>query len=75
MKNLYENFLKEDLPIKAKLTVINEQAFLNLLREIGYKTEWFDDVEEDKKELAILRRLSDEHTKHLTELFEANRKE
>lgn len=60
---IIEKILKET-PLKTRLKVSNEMAFIHLITELGYREDkaWDENDEEDNRILLKLTALANEHT-------------
>lgn len=67
-KNLISELTK-NIPLKTRLNVSNEMAFIDLIVELGYRESkmWTDD---EKDILSKLRELSRKHTESILEDIE-----
>ena len=60
----------DSVPISYRLQVINEMAFINVIYELGYRTEMWKDCKEDDEILMKISNLAKEHTKYIMEEYE-----
>ena len=61
--------LLEDIPLKTRLKVLNEMAFIDLITELGYREEKMWSDEEDEL-LSKLCKLALKHTENILEEIE-----
>ena len=72
--NTLNNLLKR-IPLKTKIKVLNEMAFITLLSELGFRENKMWTPDEDEL-LAKLMEYSEKHTEHLMkEIEEHNEKQ
>jgi len=65
MKNQIEKMIKE-IPLKIRLKVSNEMAFMDLITELGYREDkmWDESDEKDNEIFNKLMKLAREHTEY-----------
>jgi hypothetical protein len=70
--NILGEMLKK-IPLKTRIKVANEAAFIILLSELGYRDGYWMPEEDEK--LKKLSKLAEEHTNNILELIEEYKKD